>query len=145
MVLTQMRQELQVKHQNPNQKLPLGSLLTKLHLNPWQCLPTSMVDAEKFTNAAGQKITVFTADHQLCSGVLDIMRANHDHWMFFVSRLGGMHWLMNFIGSVGALMANIGSRQILRSAFAGSDKILLGKKFPMNLRAFRFVVTEVLR
>ena len=33
MVLTQMRQELQVKHQKPNEKSLLGSLLTKLYLN----------------------------------------------------------------------------------------------------------------
>ena len=38
MVLTQMRQELQVKHQKPNEKSLLGSLLTKLYLNLRQCL-----------------------------------------------------------------------------------------------------------
>ena len=52
---------------------------------------------------------------------------------------------MSFIGSFGALMADSGLNQILRSAFAGTEKMLLGRKFPMNLRAFRFVVTELLR
>ena len=102
---------------------------------------TSMVDSEKVTNAAGQKITVFTADQQLYSVVLDIMWADRDRWMLFVPRLGGMHWLMTFIGSVGALMAGSGLKEILSSTFAVSDKMLQEKIFPMNLRAFRFVAT----
>ena len=106
---------------------------------------TSMVDAEKVTNAAGQKITVFTEDQQLYSVVLDIMWADHDRWIFFVPRLGGMHWLMSFVCSVGALLAGSGLKKILSSAFVGSDKMLLGKKLPMNLRAFTFVVIELLR
>ena len=84
---------------------------------------TSMVDAEKVTNAAGQKITVLTADQQLYSVVLDIMWADRDRWMFFVPQLGGIHWLMAFTGSVGALMAGSGLKKFLSSAFAGSDKI----------------------
>ena len=106
---------------------------------------TGMVDVEKVTNAASQKITVFTADQQLYSVVLDIMWADCDRWMFFVPQLGGMHWLMSFIGSVGALMASSGLKEILSREFAGSDKMIQGKKFPMNLRAFRFVVIEFLR
>ena len=104
-----------------------------------------MVDAGKVTNAASQKITIFTADQQLNSVVLDIMSADRSRWMFFVPRLGGMHWLMSFIGSIGALMAGSGLKEILSSAFAGLDKMLLGKKFLMNLRAFRFAVIELLR
>ena len=73
------------------------------------------------------------------------MWTDQNRWMFFVPRLGGMHWLMSFIGSVGELMAGSGLKEILSSASAGSDKMLQGKKFPLNLRAFRFVVVELLR
>ena len=73
------------------------------------------------------------------------MWADSKHCMFFGPWLGGIHWLMSFIGSVCALMAGSGLKEILSSAFAGSDKMLLGKKFYMNLRAFRSVVTEFLR
>ena len=79
---------------------------------------TSMVDAEKVTNAVDQKITVFTADQELYSVILDIMRTGQDRWMFFISCLRGIHWLMSFIGSVGALMAGSGLKEILSSAFA---------------------------
>ena len=88
---------------------------------------TSMVDTEKVTNVAGQKITVFTEIQQLYSVVLDIMWADGDRWIFFVPWLGEMHWLMSFIGSVGAHMADIGLKEILSSAFAGSDKMIPGK------------------
>ena len=52
---------------------------------------------------------------------------------------------MSFIGSVGVLMSGSGLKEILSSTFAGAEKMLLGKKFPMNLRAFRFIVIELLR
>ena len=79
---------------------------------------TSMVDAEKVTNAVDQKIVVFTADQELYSVVLDIMRTGHNRWMFFIPCLRGIHWLMSFTGSVGALMAGSGLKEILSSAFA---------------------------
>jgi hypothetical protein len=63
----------------------------------------------------------------------------------FIPRLGGMHTLMSFIGSVGYLMANTGLETILQSAFAGVPKLLSGKKFPQNFRALRLTVEELLR
>lgn len=44
-----------------------------------------------------------------------------------------MHWLMNFAGSVGKLMQNGVLEKVKMSRFAGVDKILVGKKFPMNI------------
>ena len=52
---------------------------------------------------------------------------------------------MSFVGCVGKLMDNSGLDSILKSTFGGVDKMLLGKKFPMNVRALRFVVLELLR
>ena len=42
-------------------------------------------------------------------------------------------------------MAGIGLKETISSASAGSDKMLQGKKFPMNLTAFRLVVVGLLR
>ena len=56
-----------------------------------------------------------------------------------------MHMLMSFIGCIGTLMANTGLAEVLKSAFGGVDKRLLGKKYPQNLRAFRMCAEEVLR
>ena len=77
-VLTQMRQESQVKHQNPNQISPLGSLLTKIHLKlPTACLPQRQM--QRKLQMLLVKKTGFTADHQLCSVVFDIMWAARDN------------------------------------------------------------------
>ena len=34
---------------------------------------------------------------------------------------------------------------MMKSVFAGIEKMLTGKKFPMNVRTLRFVVVELLR
>ena len=52
---------------------------------------------------------------------------------------------MSFVGSIGILMAETGLAQILESVFGGSEKMLTGKKFPMNMRAMRMVAEELLR
>ena len=53
--------------------------------------------------------------------------------------------LMSFVGAIGTLMAETGLAQILESVFGGFEKMLTGKKFPMNMRAMRMVAEELLR
>ncbi len=53
--------------------------------------------------------------------------------------------LMSFVGAVGTLMTETGLAQILESVFGGVEKMLTGKKFPMNMRAMRLVAEELLR
>ena len=55
-----------------------------------------------------------------------------------------MHMLSNFIGAVGNLMVETGIQEISSSVFAGVSKMLMGKKFPMCLRALRMVVEAIL-
>ena len=62
-----------------------------------------------------------------------------------IPRLGGMHWLISFIGCVGVLMEDSGLAPWLQSAFASVPKMMTGKKFPMNIRALRFAVMELLK
>ena len=59
--------------------------------------------------------------------------------------LGGMHWLMSFVGSIGVLMESSVLVPWLVCAFAGILKMLTGRKFPMNVRALRFTVLELLK
>ena len=47
--------------------------------------------------------------------------------------------------STGVLMKNIGLLPWLRSAFRVVEKMLIGKKFPMNLRTLGFAMLELLR
>ena len=46
--------------------------------------------------------------------------------------------------SVGKQMKNNGLDMLIKTAFAGVDKMLIGKKFTMNVRALRVVVIELL-
>ncbi len=63
----------------------------------------------------------------------------------FVLRLGGMHTLMSFVGSVGALMGNSGLEEVLKAAFGGVTRMLTGKNFPQNTGALRMVAEELLQ
>ena len=60
-------------------------------------------------------------------------------------RLGGMHALMSFVGSIGTLMKESGLEDILFQVFGGVPKMLTGKKFPQNVRALRILAEETLR
>ena len=51
---------------------------------------------------------------------------------------------MNFVGSVGKLMVVSGLKKLMTSAFSGVEKMLISKKFPMNVRAFCSVINELL-
>lgn len=53
--------------------------------------------------------------------------------------------LMSFCGCVGKLMSDSGLTDILRAAFAGVAQMLLGKKYPHNVRALRLLTEELLR
>ena len=53
--------------------------------------------------------------------------------------------LMSFVGSIGYLMTESGLADIMEAAFGGVVKMLIGKKFPQNVRALRIVVEESLR
>ena len=128
----------------PKTEVEFKPLMDRTPADPSTIL-TAMTDAEKTTNSAGQSITVFTADQQLYKIVLEITWSDPDRWRFFIPRIGGMHWLMSFVGCVGVLMANSGLEAVLKAAFGSVDKMLLGKKYPMNVRALRFVVIELLK
>ena len=56
-----------------------------------------------------------------------------------------MHLLMSYVGCVGSLMTGSGIVEVLGSAFAGVSKMLIGKKFPDNVRALRMLTEGLLQ
>ena len=60
-------------------------------------------------------------------------------------RLGGMHWLMSFVGCISVLMENSSLVPSSAYAFTIVPKMLKGKKLPMNVSALRFIVLKLLR
>ena len=123
----------------PKSQVMFQPLIDKVPSDPSTIL-TAMHEAERITIDAGQCVTVFTADQQLYRVALDIVWSEPERWRNFYPRIGGMHWLMSFIGCVGVLMENSGLTPWLKSSFAGAEKMLIGKKFPQNIRALRFIV-----
>ena len=101
--------------------------------------------AQQITTECGQEYVVFTADLQLYRVAVNVLWAYPEQFDKVVLRLGGMHTLMSFIGSVGSLMAGSGLYELLESTFAGVQKMMTGKKFPQNVRALRIVAEELLR
>ena len=53
----------------------------------------------------------------------------------FIPRLGGMHFLVSFIGTVGANAADSGLTEVLESTFSGVAKMLSGTKIPRTYEA----------
>ena len=106
---------------------------------------TALRQAQQITSDHGQDYIVFTADLQLYRVAVNILWAYPEQFDNVVLRLGGMHTLMSFIGSIGSLMAESGLYELLDSTFAGVQKMMIGKKFPQNMRALRIVAEELLR
>ena len=50
----------------------------------------------------------------------------------FILRLGGMHFVMSYVGAVEVLMAG-GGWKLMKAAFGGVMKMLTGKIFPKTL------------
>ena len=73
---------------------------------------TSMLNAKQKCADAGHSFTVFVADVQLYKIVVEV--SWHYHRIFddkVVIPIGGMHFLMNFIGCIGKLMRNSGQKK----------------------------------
>ena len=106
---------------------------------------TSLRQAQEITTTCGQEFVVFTGDLQLYKVAVNILWAYPDQFGNVIMRLGGMHTLMSFVGSIGTLMGGSGLFELLESTFAGVQKMMSGKKYPQNVRALRIVSEELLR
>ena len=92
----------------------------------------------------GQEYVVYNADQQLYRVALYLTWDNPDLCDKVFLRLGGMHFLMSYIGCIGSLMDGTGLEEVLCEQFRGVKKMMTGKKFPENVRAFRLLLEELL-
>lgn len=106
---------------------------------------TALNRCQELVHQTGQKYVVCTFDLQLYRVAVHIKWALPEHFQNVILRLGGMHTLMSFCGSIGTLMEGSGLVEILSDVFAGVPKMMLGKKFPQNVRALRLLAEEILR
>ena len=103
-------------------------------------ITSALLKAQAVTGATGQEYVIFTADQQLYKVAVHVMWENQALFSNVYLRLGGLHLLMSYVGSIGSLIAASGMTEILSEAFAGVLKMLTGKKYPDNVRALRMLV-----
>ena len=60
-------------------------------------------------------------------------------------QIGGMHWIMGFLGTVGVLMKNSGLVTWLKKAFRGTEKSNNGEKFLINITVLPCAMLKLLR
>lgn len=128
----------------PNTKAVYLPLIDMIPSHP-DTMMTAMAFAQVNTRNIGQQFVVFTCDLQLYRVALEVQWTYPERFSNVILRLGGMHSLMSFIGSIGTLMADTGLSDIMSAVFGGVSKMLTGKKYPQNVRALRMVAEEALR
>ena len=79
---------------------------------------TSMLRAKSLANARDQNWIIFTADQQLYKVACQIIWSYPENFSSFILRLGGMHFLMSFVGAVGANTAGSGVAEVLEFTFS---------------------------
>ena len=108
-------------------------------------METSIKYSKLLSSQHGQPYCIYTSDQQLYRIAQTVLWNSPELTKDFYLRLGGMHLLMSYVGSIGSLMAGSGLKEILEKAFSGVPKMLTGKNFPQCVRALRMVVEEILR
>ena len=73
---------------------------------------------------------MFTANKQLYRVALDILQTYETQFTNFVSRIGGMHWVLTFVGCIGVLMKNNGLLYGWKVLLVEQKIYLQGKGFP---------------
>ena len=140
--MTSCQGKVKSKNSRSNKKL----LYFAIHLS--KCVnisPEIACTAGRLTKQAGQVIIVFTRDQQLYRVAVNISWAQPGSFHNYGKHLGGMLFLMSFIGCVRSLMAERGLVDILSCAFGGVDHMFTGNKSPHNFRALRLIVEAVIQ
>ena len=80
-------------------------------------ITSALLKTQALIGATGQEYVIFTADQQLSKVAVHVMWENQALFSNVYLRLGGMHLLMSYVGSIGSLMAGSGMTEILSEAF----------------------------
>ena len=90
-----------------------------------------MMKAKRLANARGQYWVIYTADQQLYKVTCQIIWNDIENFTPFIPRLGGMHFLMSFIGTIGAHAADSGLADVLdrdyHSSYTSNDEVRTGR------------------
>ena len=99
---------------------------------------TALKQSQVLAAQANQEYSVVTCDqaiYRIAQQVKWGSNSEDDNFNNVPNRMGGLHIVMSFLGTFGVNMKTTGLEPTLSSVFGGVKKMLLGKKFPNNLRA----------
>jgi len=106
---------------------------------------TAITKGFEVTKNSNQDILVLTCDRAIYKIVVDIAFHQPVLLTTIVPILGGMHFIMDFVSSIGTLMKDSGLKEILSTIFGSIEKNLQSKKYPQNFRALRLLTEKLLR
>ena len=123
----------------------LQTFIFRLKASDPNTVLTSITRGFEVTCDSNQDILVLTCDQHIYKTVVDITFHQPELLKSIVVILGGMHFLMDFVGCVGTLMADSGLNEIMSTTFGSVEKMLQGETYPQNIRALRLLTEELLR
>ena len=106
---------------------------------------TALKHGQDLAAQAGQDVCVCTSDQAIYKVTQQVKWGSNGEFENVKNRMGGMHLVMSFTGAIATNMKNLGLEPILASVFGGVKKMLTGKNFPNNIRAFFLLAEELLR
>lgn len=108
----------------------------------YDTIMTALLEASQKSRAHSQKTCFVTFDQPLYMKARDIVQScPHPELSNVVVRLGGFHLLMSYMGSIGAIMAGSGLKELLCTIYAENsvDKILNGHAYSRAVRAHMLI------
>ena len=99
---------------------------------------------QELTNKLGQDYSVITFDQAIYKTAKEIQWKRPDEFDSMVIRLGGFHILMNYLGTIGKMVAGSGVAELLIDSGLYSEatttSILKGKQYNRGVRAHKLML-----
>ena len=128
----------------PPTKVTFLPLIDKPPAHP-DTIKTAINRRLSLARTVNEDVLILTADHQLYKVSIDVLFHEPSYFKSGIPVLGGMHMLMNFTHAIAIIMDGTGMKEVLAATFASVDRMLSGKKYPHNFRAFRMLTEELLK
>lgn len=134
-----------------NNRINMASIQTEIAYLPlWDSSPTQlstvytvMLSLQNLTRHLGQKNTIVTFDQAIYKLAKEIQWKRPEQFEDMVVRMGGFHIMLNYLGTIGKMIADAGVHELLVDAGLYSDvtigSILKGKQYKRAIRAHKLL------
>ena len=107
----------------------------------YSTIKTAVLEAMRMSTAHGQNHTIVTFDQPLYIKAKDIVEANPEIYRHVVPRMGGLHLVFSYLGSIGYIMEGSGLQEVFSEiyAFKATEKMLSGHAYERAVRAHSII------